>query len=92
MFNDGPRLEAPNFILPLRDERGYLSSCVLEVGADSLGTTQAINAVAKLRRYQRLGHIDKQRLECMRKRDGNIIALDGALNEYDMCAVGKATS
>ena len=39
--------------------------------------------------HRRLGHLNKQSLKLMQRRDGNGVAFDGSIDHCDVCAVGK---
>ena len=40
--------------------------------------------------HRRLGHLNKQSLKLMQRRDGNGVAFDGSIDHCDVCAVGKS--
>ena len=77
--------------LPLRGEQDDLYSFMLDLSADTYGTTElAMNAVSNAQLWhQRLGHLNRRSLELMQRHNGNGITFEGTIADCDVCAVGK---
>ena len=77
--------------MPLQSESGDLYSFVLELSADRYGAKElAMNAVAIAQvLHRRLGNLQAQSLDIVRKRNGIDIKFERAFLGYDVCVVGK---
>ena len=89
---ENPRLEEFNPTVPLRSESSDLYSFLLGFSADRYGAKKlAMNTVTNAQVWhRRLGHLRAQSLGILRKQDGAGITFEGAISDYDVCAMGKA--
>ena len=65
---------------------------MFDLSADSHGGKKlAMNAVTNAQLWpRRLGHLNKKSLELMQRRDGKGVAIDGSIDNCNVCAVGKS--
>ena len=86
-----PRLEANNFALPLQELENDLYFVSLDLVSGSSGPELAMQAAAIATLWhRRMGHLNRKRLDLLKKVNNNGVSFDRTVPDCDVCAVGKS--
>ena len=86
-----PRLEANNFTLPLQELENDLYFFSLDLVSGSSAPELAMQAAATATLWhRRMGHLNRKRLDLLKKANNNGVSFDGTVPDCDVCAIWKS--